>query len=150
MEMQGFTRKSQYRSALYTERAGLTVKVIPILMGLAALFAFFFTGVYVLLDRPAQWFVMLGAMVLTFCLFSLAYIVTRRDHADISVYIVVIALNILGAAGAVALEGWFAMSVLLAYVSLSCARLFTGRMQNRIVVVITTIAVIAQIILTYF
>lgn len=150
MEIQISDRKIQYRSALSIERSGLTVRIIPVLMSLAALFAGFFIGVYFLLGKPMQWLVMLGAMALTFCLFTAAYLFARKGYADISVYIVVFALNVLGAGGTVALEGWFAMSVLLAYVGIACARLFTGRVQNWIVVVITTVGIIAQIMLTYF
>ena len=150
MESISQDRKNQYRSALYIERAGLTVRVIPVLMALAALFAVFFLVVYSLLGRPMQWLVMLGSMGLTFFLFSIAYVLARMGRPDIAVYIVVVALNQLGAGGAVALQGWFAMSVLLAYVGLACARLFTGRSQNWVVVVITTISILLQILLTYF
>jgi GAF domain-containing protein len=149
MDMLSQNRKQQYRSALYTERTGLSIKVIPVLMSLAALFALFFLGVYTMLGKPKQWLVMLESMFLTFSLFTIAYLLALRRHPDFAVYIVVIALNQLGAGGALALEGWFAMSVLLAYVGIACARLMTGRTQNWIVVVMTTLSVIIQILITY-
>lgn len=150
MELLSRDRRNRYRSALFIERSGLTVRVIPVLMSLAILFAGFFLAVYFLLGKPPQWLVMLGAMGLTFLLFSIAYVFARGGYTDISVYIVVIALNLLGAGGALALEGWFAMSILLAYVGIACARLFTGRSQNWIVIIATTAGIIAQIMLTYY
>jgi GAF domain-containing protein len=150
METQSQDRTDQYRTAFYTDRAGLTVRVIPVLMFLAAIFAFLFFGVYRLLGRPMQWLIMVDSMAMTFCLFTIAYVLARKGHSGIAVYIVVIALNQLGAAGAVALEGWFAMSVLLAYVGLACTRLFSGRVQNWIVVIISIISVISQIIASYY
>ena len=137
---------SGWQTALDLERVRIATTVLPILIAVGTVFSAFFVGVYFMLDRPWQWAWMVFEIVQTPVLFILAYILARRGHLAATVYLTVLAINITAVIGPALVEGMVVPGIIAGAIAMMFGRLLAGRTENRIVVLVSGMAIATGIV----
>jgi PAS domain S-box-containing protein len=151
MEEQSASQKptlTGWQAASNAERVRTATTVLPIMIGVAAVLSVFFTGVYLILGRPWQWawggiFVTVQAMAF----FALAYALARRGHLAAALYLTTLELNFGALIAATWVEGWLVVPVLANFMAIGFARMMANRIQSRVVVLMSGIALVTEILL---
>ena len=137
---------SGWQTALDLERVRIATTVLPILIAVGTVFSAFFVGVYFMLGRPWQWAWMIFEIVQTPVLFILAYILARRGHLAATVYLAVLAINITAVIGPALVEGMVVPGIIAGAIAMMFGRLLAGRTENRVVVLVSGIAIATGIV----
>jgi signal transduction histidine kinase/putative methionine-R-sulfoxide reductase with GAF domain len=120
-------------------------RALLILAVCAAAFGAIFFGIYLKLGRPWQWAWMILAVVQAEVLLSLAYILVRHGHLTAAVYLATFALNISALIATTVIEGYLVSALLVSFIVIAVARLVGNRAQNRGVVLVSGVALVAEI-----
>jgi GAF domain-containing protein len=123
---------------------------LPIMIGAGAVFSASYVGIYFVLDRPWQLAWMFFTAVQATVLLAFAYVLVRRGHLAAGVYLAALAINLAVLLAPALLEGSIVMAVLAAFVAIVFARLLASRAQNRVVVLISGLALMTEISLPSF
>jgi signal transduction histidine kinase/CheY-like chemotaxis protein/low affinity Fe/Cu permease len=151
MEEQSASQKSTltgWQAASNAERVRTATTVLPIMISVAAVLSVFFSGVYLILGRPWQWawggiFVTVQAMAF----FALAYALARQGHLAAALYLTTLELNFGALIAATWLEGWLVVPVLANFMAIGFTRVMANRIQSRVVVLMSGIALVTEILL---
>ncbi len=153
LDRQGINQKStipSWQVALNAERFLIATKVLPIMIGGAAVLGVFFVAVYFWLGRPWQWLGMIAEAVVAMVLFVPAYVLARRGRLVAAVYLTVVALSLSVILGSALVEGMVVPGIPVGVLIIVFARLLVGRMENRVVVLISGVAMMIGAVLAGF
>jgi GAF domain-containing protein len=139
-----------WQAALDAERIRIARVTLPIMIGAGAVFSASYVGIYFAFDRPWQLAWTFFTAVLATGLLLLAYVLVRRGHLAAGVYLAALAINLAVLLAPALLEGSIVMAVLAAFVAIVFARLLASRAQNRVVVLISGLALMTEILLPSF
>ena len=122
----------------------------PVTVGAGVMFSLLYIGVYFWLGRPWQWAWMVAAAVLTTVFYLIAYLLVLRGRLTAAVYLMAVGINLHTVMGPALVEGMIVPGIFTGLSGILFARLIAGRRTNRVVVVISAVAILVGIILAAF
>lgn len=141
---------TDWQTALIQERTRIILRFLPIMMGAAVLLIGFFVGVYFMLGRPWQWVWMILEIVLVVAFLGLAYRLAQQGRLTAAVHLTTLALSLTAIIGPALVEGMVVPGVFAGWLSIMFGRLLAGRRENRVVVLISGLALTTGIALAGF
>jgi len=135
---------------LRSDRVQIAERILPIAVGAGALFSLLYLLIYFGLDRPWQWAWMTFLAVLTTACYIGAYVLVRRGRLSTVVYLMASGIILHVIASPALIEGLVIEGILVSLLVIMFARLLAGRIENRVVVFISGIALLTGVLLSIF
>jgi len=139
-----------WQAELDAERIRIATRVLPLMAGVATVTCGFFILVYFLLGQPWQWAWMVFETAQAVVVFAIAYILARRGRMAPAVYLTVLSINVTAIIGPAVVEGMVLPGVAAGMMAVIFARLLAGRVENRVVTLISGAAMMTGIVLGGF
>jgi len=153
MDKQGVNEEptaAGWQAALDAERVQTAIRVLPVAIVFSALLGAFFVGVYFVLGRPWQRVWMVFECFQATVLFTIAYVLARRGHLTATVYLATLGVNLTAFIGPALVEGMIVPGIFSGVIAIIFARLIADRALNRVVILISGLALVTGILLSIF
>jgi len=137
-----------WQAALNAERSRIARRTLPIMLGVTVAVLVFFIGAYFWLGQPWQWVWMILEILQAIVLFALAYVLVRRGRTTAAVYLTMLAINVTVIVGPALVEGMILPGLLAGIIAIIFARLLAGRRENRVVTLVSGLAIVIGITLS--
>ncbi len=131
-----------WQERLRHDRIQIAKNVLPVAIGAAAGFSLIYFSIYIMLTPTWQWALMTVFAMLTTVLYSAAYFLVRRGRLTTAVYLMVAGIDIHVIAGPALVEGLLITGILTGFLALIFTRLTVGRKENRIVLIVSGVALL--------
>lgn len=139
-----------WRQRLRNDRIQLARRILPVAIGAGVFFSLFYAGIYLGLNRPWQWGVLTLLAILTTVCYVIAYLLIRQRDLTAAVVLMIAGINLHVVAGPALVEGMIVIGVLVSFLSIMFARLLTGRVENRTVMMISAVALLIGLVLSSY
>jgi GAF domain-containing protein len=141
---------SGWQAALDVERLRIALRILPIMLGSAAVVGLASIALYFVLGRPWQWIGMIVEIAWATVFILLAYLAARRGHMTATVYLATLGILLTTIVGPALIEGIAVAGVMAGVTAIVFARLLAGRAQNNVVVAIAALGISAGVLLSGF
>jgi GAF domain-containing protein len=144
------TTRRDWQLELRSDRLELAQRVLPIAIGAGVVFCLMYIGIYLRFNQPWQWAWMTFLAVLTTISYAVAYVLVRRGRLTVAVYLMTMGINLHVVAGPALVEGLVVPGILVGLLGIMFARLMAGRMENRVVVITSGLALLVGPLLSSY